>query len=253
MTVEKIIGDFPTLVRTKITYLDSAASSQTPGQVIDTMARYYEQYRSTVHRGVYDIANEATREYNQAHVAVAKHVGAEALWDEDDNDVVTGLVFTSGTTQSLNLVAESLARTEIKSGDRMVVTTMEHHSNLVPWQRIASEKRAELKFVEFDEGGKLDYAQLEDLVNHRTKVVAVAHVSNFLGTINDVRTIATIAHKHGALLVVDGAQSVPHMPVDVKEMDCDFLAFSGHKMCGPTGIGVLYGRQEMLENIMYGI
>jgi cysteine desulfurase / selenocysteine lyase len=245
----RVKADFPTLVSTGVTYLDSAATSQTPQPVLDVMDEYYERCRATVHRGLYDLANEATRRYNYAHVEVAKHIGAEAAWNEMENDVECELVFTSGTTQSINLVAESLARGQIGAGDRIVITALEHHSNLVPWQRIAVEKHAELKYVEFDSDGKLDLAQLEELVNERTKVVAVAHVSNFLGTVNDVKTIAEIAHKRDARLVVDGAQSVPHAPVDVKELGCDFLAFSGHKMCGPTGIGALFGRKELLEKM----
>jgi cysteine desulfurase/selenocysteine lyase len=245
----KVKADFPTLTSTGVTYLDSAATSQTPREVLDAMAEYYERYRATVHRGLYDLANDATRKYNYAHVEVAKHIGAEAVWNELENDVETEAIFTSGTTQSVNMVAESFARSEIKADDRIVVTAMEHHSNLVPWQRIAAEKHAELKFVEFDEEGKLDMAQLEELVNPRTKVVAVTHVSNFLGTVNDVRAIAEIAHKKGAYAVVDSAQGVPHAPIDVKDMECDFLAFSGHKMCGPTGIGCLYGKKEILERM----
>jgi len=249
VSVRKILEDFPTLVSTGITYLDSAASSQTPRQVLDAMNGYYEECRSSVHRGLYDIANEATKRYNYAHVEVAKHVGAEAVWNELENDVESEIVFTSGTTQSINLVAESLARGKLSADDRIVITSMEHHSNLVPWQRIALEKHAELKYVEFDEDGKLDLAQMEELVDEHTKVVAVSHVSNFLGTINDVKTIAEIAHKKSAYLVVDSAQGVPHVPIDVKDMDCDFLAFSGHKMCGPTGIGALYGSKEILDKM----
>ena len=249
VSVGRVKADFPTLTGTGVTYLDSAATSQTPRQVLDAMAAYYEECRATVHRGLYDIANEATKRYNYAHFEVAKFVGAEATWSELENDVESELVFTSGTTQSLNLVAESLARGQIDAGDRIVITAMEHHSNLVPWQRIAAEKHADLKYAEFDEEGKLDLAQLESLVNSKTKVVAVAHVSNFLGTINDIRAIAGIAHRSGAYLVVDSAQGVPHEPVDVKDMGCDFLAFSGHKMCGPTGIGALYGRKELLEKM----
>jgi len=247
--VRKIRGDFPTLVSTGVTYLDSAASSQTSRQTLEAMDDYYENCRASVHRGLYDIANEATKKYNYAHVEVAKHIGAKAAWNELENDVESEVIFTSGTTQSINLVAESLARGKIRADDRIVITAMEHHSNLVPWQRIAAEKHAELKYVEFDEEGKLDLAQMEEMVNEHTKVVAVTHVSNFLGTINDVRTIAGIAHKKNAYLVVDSAQGVPHEPVNVKEMDCDFLAFSGHKMCGPTGIGGLYGKTEILERM----
>jgi cysteine desulfurase/selenocysteine lyase len=147
------------------------------------------------------------------------------------------------------MVAESLARGHIGAGDRIIVTAMEHHSNLVPWQRMAAEKHAELKYVEFDEDGKLDLAQMEELVNEQTKVISVTHVSNFLGTVNDVKTMAGMAHRKDAYLVVDGAQSVPHLPVNVKDLDCDFLAFSGHKMCGPTGVGVLYGRRDILEKM----
>jgi cysteine desulfurase / selenocysteine lyase len=247
--VNTIVSDFPTLTGTGVTYLDSAATSQTPRQVLDSMAKYYEHYRSTVHRGLYRIANEATREYNYSHVVVAKLIGCEAVWDEDENDVESELIFTSGTTQSLNLVAESLARNTIKPGDRVVITTMEHHSNLVPWQRICAEKHADLRYVEFDDEGLLDLAQLEELVNGRTKVVAVAHASNFLGTINDIEAIGKIVHRRDAYLVVDGAQGVPHLPTDVKSVDCDFLAFSGHKMCGPTGIGGLYGKKEHLKKM----
>ncbi len=247
--VSRVKEDFPTLVNTGVTYLDSAATSQTPRQVLQAMDEYYERCRSTVHRGLYDIANEATKKYNFAHVEVAKHIGAEASWNELENDVDSAVIFTSGTTQSLNLVAESLARGQIKAGDRIVITAMEHHSNLIPWQRIAAEKHAELKYVEFDEDGRLDLSQMEELVDQRTKLVAVTQVSNFLGTINDVGTISEITHRRNAYLVVDGAQGVPHAPVDVKRMGCDFLAFSGHKMCGPTGVGVLYGKRELLEEM----
>ena len=246
--VEKIRNDFP-LLKNWI-YLDNAATTQTPYQVIHAMHEYYTSYRANVHRGIYELEARASEAYNYAHALVARFIGADFYWIDEEKDFeFSELIFTSGATQSLNLVAESLSRGWLKKGDRVVVTAMEHHSNLVPWIRIAQEKGLELRYVEFDEEGELKLDQLESLVDDNTRVVSVTLVSNFLGTINPIEKIADIAHKKGALLVVDGAQGVPHMKVDVKRMDCDFLAFSAHKMLGPTGVGALFGKRELLEKM----
>ncbi|ATY84265.1 cysteine desulfurase [Kyrpidia spormannii] len=250
MNLRDIREDFPILSQPmngkRLVYLDSAATSQKPLPVIERIARYYREENANVHRGVYALAAKATDAYEGAREKVARFIGAASA-DE--------IVFTRGTTESLNLVASSLGGRLVSEGDEIVITPMEHHSNLIPWQQLAIANGATLKYIPLQKDGTLDLADVEETITDRTKIVAVAHISNVLGTINPVREIAAIAHRHGAVMVVDGAQSVPHQPVDVKELDCDFLAFSGHKMCGPTGIGVLYGKRRWLsemEPIYYG-
>jgi cysteine desulfurase/selenocysteine lyase len=219
-------------------YLDSAATSQKPRVVLEALQHYYEEYNANVHRGLYRIAERATLAYEEARAKVAAFIGAPA----------EELVFTRGTTEAINLVAYSYGDAFVGPGDEIVVTEMEHHSNLVPWQLLAQRRGARLRVVRVrPEDGTLDLEALDRVLTDRTRLVAVAHQSNVVGTINPVREIAQRAHAAGAVVLVDGAQSVPHMPVRVGELGCDFLAFSGHKMCGPTGIGALWARRELLE------
>ena len=242
--VQVVRQDFPILqrqVRGKpLIYLDSAATSQKPRAVIDALAHYYEQYNANVHRGVHTLSDEATDAYEQARLKVSRFVGARSPRE---------IVFVRNATEGINLVAQAWARKRLKRGDEILLSVMEHHSNLIPWQMVAAETSAKLRFVPLNPDGTMDLSNVDELVNERTRLVAVAHVSNVLGTINPVRDLAERAHARGALLLADGAQSVPHMPVDVSELRCDFLAFSGHKMLGPMGIGVLYGREELLEEM----
>ena len=240
--VEKIRKDFPILSRQvhgrPLVYFDNAATTQKPRQVIDALVEYYEQYNANIHRGIHTLAEEATAKYEETRQKTADFIGAPGA---------ECIVFTRNTTESINLVAYAWARKQLKAGDEIVFSVMEHHSNIVPWQLIAKETGATLRFIDIDAEGQLVRDDLERQIGERTKIVAITHMSNVLGTINDVRKIADLAHKHGALLLVDGAQSVPHMPVDVQQLDCDFFAFSAHKMLGPTGVGVLYARRELLE------
>jgi len=241
--VVTIRDDFPILKRTvngqPLVYLDSAATSQKPRQVIEALDRFYREANANVHRGLYGLAAEATDLYEEARAKVARFIGAHPH----------EVVFTHGTTEALNLVAYSLGETRVGTGDEILVTEMEHHANLIPWQQVASRKGARIVPVRITEDGRLDLADLEEKLSSRTKVVAVTHVSNVLGTVNPLPKIAALAHEVGAAVVVDAAQSVPHMPVSVEELGADFLAFSGHKMLGPTGIGALWGRKELLEEL----
>ncbi|MGE3911155.1 MAG: cysteine desulfurase [Chloroflexota bacterium] len=242
LDVAAIRQDFPILQRRvhdkPLVYLDNAATSQKPRQVIQALVDYYEQFNANIHRGIHTLAEEATGLYEDARAKAAKFIGASGP-DE--------IILTRNTTESLNLVAYTWAADNIGPGDEIVITTMEHHSNIVPWQWLVQRQGAVLKYAEVDENGQVSLSQLEQLVTDRTKLVSMMHMSNVLGTINPVKEVARIAHKHGALMLVDGAQSVPHIPVDVKDLDCDFLAFSSHKMLGPTGVGVLWGRREILQ------
>ena len=235
-------ADFPLLQRSvdgkPLVYLDSAATSQKPQVVLEALRRYYEEYNANVHRGLYRIAEQATLAYEEARAKVAAFVGGRP----------EEVVFTRGTTEAINLVAYAWGDAFVRAGDEVLVTEMEHHSNLVPWQLLAQRRGARLRVLRVrPEDGTLDLDALDRLLTERTRIVAVAHQSNVVGTINPVRYISERAHAVGAVVVVDGAQSVPHMPVRVGELGCDFLAFSGHKMCGPTGIGALWGRRELLE------
>jgi cysteine desulfurase/selenocysteine lyase len=240
--LEEIRDDFPVLrqrVHNKpLVYLDNAATSQKPRQVIEAMTDYYERYNSNVHRGIHALAERATKEYERARQKVAAFINAPS---------VESIIFTRGTTEAINLVSHSWGLTNLKKGDEILTTFMEHHSNTVPWFQVCERTGAVMKRIELTPDGQLDMESFHAQLSERTKLVAVIHQSNMLGTINPVRAITEAAHKVGAVVLVDGAQSVPHMPVDVQEIGCDFLAFSGHKMCAPTGSGVLYGRREILD------
>ncbi len=235
--------DFP-ILKNGLIYLDNSATTQKPRKVIEAVKEYYENDNANVHRGIYKLAQKSTVLYEKAHEVVAKFIGAE--FEE--------IIFTKGSTEGLNLLAYSLGK-NLQPGDEIVLSEMEHHSNLVPWQQLAMEKGLVLKFIPLTKDYKLDLIKAQGLITTKTKIVSVVHMSNVLGTINPVQEIAEIAHRVGALMIVDAAQSVPHLPIKVKELHCDFLVFSGHKMCGPTGIGVLYGRKKLLEKMppfLYG-
>lgn len=223
-----------------LVYLDSAASAQKPIQVIETLKHYYEQDNANVHRGVHTLGSRATESYEGARVKVAHFIHAEQAEE---------VIFTRGTTSSINLVANSYARMVCKEGDEIVVSAMEHHSNLLPWQQVAQATGAVLKYIPLQADGTFSIEEVENTITDYTKIVSISHISNVLGVANPVKQIIAIAHKHGAIVMVDGAQSIPHIKVDVQELDCDFYVFSGHKMCGPTGIGVLYGKKAYLEQM----
>ncbi|EXX91575.1 cysteine desulfurase [Paenibacillus darwinianus] len=223
-----------------LVYLDNAATSQKPQSVIDAVKRYYERDNSNVHRGVHTLGSRATDAYEGAREKVAKFLNASSAQE---------IVFTRGTTAALNLVASSYARSVCGEGDEIVLTPMEHHSNLIPWQQVAKATGAVLKYIPMQPNGTISMTDVEATITSRAKIVSVMYVSNVLGVINPVKEIAEAAHRHGAVMVVDGAQSTPHMNVDVRELDCDFYAFSGHKMCGPTGIGALYGKKALLDRM----
>jgi len=241
MDLARLRDDFPVLSRSfnghPLAYLDSAATSQKPRTVIDAVARYYSELNANPHRGVYALSVEATDAYEAARARVARFLHAP-----DPN----GVIFVRGTTEALNLVATCLGREHLRTGDQVVSTVMEHHSNIVPWHQLRSRRGVALDFVGIDADGRLRTEDLDRLIGARTKVVAVTHVSNVLGTVNPIREIANRAHEVGALVIVDAAQSVPHRSVDVGALGADFLAFSGHKVLGPMGIGVLWGRSELL-------
>ena len=242
--VERVRADFPILGREvyglPLAYLDNAATSQKPRAVIQALVDYYEGYNSNVHRGVHALSMEATDRYEAARAKVANFIGAPQP---------ESIVWTRGTTESINLVAFSWAPDNISPGDAIVVSQMEHHSNIVTWQRVASEQQAELRVIPLTPEGTLDMAVAEQYLDDKVKLLAICHASNSLGTINPVKELTARAHAMGAKVLIDGAQSVPHMPVDVTDLDCDFLAFSGHKMLGPTGIGALYAKPEILESM----
>ena len=241
---KNIRDDFPVLSRQvygkPLVYLDNAATSQKPRSVVQALVDYYETYNSNVHRGVHALSMEATDRFEEARQKVATFINA---------DTPESIIWTRGTTESINLVANTWALEHIQAGDEIVVTQMEHHSNLLPWQKVAKDRDATLRFLPLTEDGKLDLQEVDSIVNARTKLVAIVHASNSLGTINPVKELAAKARGVGAAVLIDGAQSVPHMPVDVNDLDCDFLAFSGHKMMGPTGIGVLYVKRDILEGM----
>ncbi|MHB0881510.1 cysteine desulfurase [Paenibacillus sp. SEL1] len=223
-----------------LVYLDNAATSQKPLAVIEAIKHYYEYDNSNVHRGVHTLGSRATDAYEGAREKVARFLNAKRSQE---------IIFTRGTTTALNLVASSYGRANCQAGDEIVITQMEHHSNLIPWQQVAKATGATLKYIPLQEDGSVDLADVENTITENTKIVAIAHVSNVLGVVNPVKEIAAIAHRKGAVIVIDGAQSTPHMKVDVQDIDADFYAFSGHKMCAPTGIGALYGKKALLENM----
>lgn len=240
--VAAIRRDFPILSEQvhghPVVFLDSAASSQKPTQVLDAMSSVYRHQYANVHRGVYQFSEAATAQYDEARVKIAKFIGALAP---------ENIIFTRNATESLNLLAYSYGRHFLKAGDEVLITELEHHANFVPWFYLAQEKGIVVKCIPLTPNGQLDLSKLDDLLNERTKLLSFAHVSNVLGTITDPTPLIQRAHAIGAKVIIDGSQAVPHMPVNVAALDCDFYAFSGHKMLGPTGIGVLYGKPELLD------
>jgi cysteine desulfurase / selenocysteine lyase len=243
--VDKVRQNFPILNRVingkPLAYLDSAATTQKPREVIDSLTRFYNEYNANVHRGVYKISEEATAAYEEARAKIAHLINASSPSE---------IIFVRGTTEAINLVARSWGGTNIGLGDGIILTEMEHHSNIVPWQLLAKERGAHLKYVGLTDDGHLVHDDFrQHLEPGGIKLVTMTHVSNVLGTINPIREYIREAHKQGCRVLVDAAQSVPHMPVDVQDLDCDFLAFSGHKMCGPTGIGVLFAKRAILEEM----
>jgi cysteine desulfurase/selenocysteine lyase len=243
-TIKKIRDDFPILKKLNrgkpLAYLDNAASSQKPNCVVEVLAKYYREQNSNVHRGIYELAEEAEMNYHDARKTIAD-------WF---NVSIEEIIFVRGATEALNLVAHSFSKAYLKSGDSIILTQMEHHANIVPWQMIAEQKNIEIQVVPILEDGSLDLAQLSNLLaQEKTKLLSLCHISNSLGTINPVEQIIEEAHSQNVHVVVDGAQSVPHAKLNLKEMNCDFFTFSGHKVFGPMGIGVLYGKKEILETL----
>ena len=223
-----------------LVYLDSAATSQKPVQVIEALDRYYRFDNSNVHRGVHTLGNRATDGYEGAREKVRKFINAKSTQE---------ITFMRGTTTAINTVADSYGRANVSEGDEIVITHMEHHSNIIPWQQLAKEKGAVLKYIDLEEDGTLSLDKVRETITDKTKIVSIMYVSNVLGTMNPIEEITKIAHEHGAIMCVDAAQAAPHLKIDVQKLDCDFLAFSGHKMCGPTGIGVLYGKKDLLNTM----
>lgn len=241
--IEKVRADFPILSRKvnghPLVYFDNAATSQTPKVVIDAIVEYYEQYNANIHRGVHSLSQEATDAYEQARETLRAHFNA-AKKEE--------IIFTSGTTHGINLVANGFA-SQLKAGDEVIVSALEHHSNIVPWQMLCEKTGAQLKVIPMTNSGELAMDAFHELLSDKTKFVFVNHVSNALGTINPIETIITEAHKKGAAVLIDGAQAAPHIKADVQALDVDFYVVSGHKMCGPTGVGILYGKEEWLNKL----
>lgn len=242
--VTAIRRDFPVLSRTvygkPLIYLDNAATSQKPKQVIDALVDYYSNYNANIHRGIHFLSQAASGKYDAVRGKAAVFINAAS---EEE------IVFTSGTTDSINLVASSYGRTHLKEGDEVLVSEMEHHSNIVPWQLICNERKATLRVIRINESGELDLSGLNQLINSKTKIVSVVHTSNSLGTINPVKEIIKAAHKYNAVVLIDGAQAAAHEVIDVQDLDCDFFAFSAHKMLGPTGTGALYGKRNLLDEM----
>jgi len=245
LDMERVRGDFPTLSRKvndkPLVYLDSAASALKPQVMIDRLSRFYSCHYANIHRGAHTLSAEATADYEQARQRVASFLNAPSM-DQ--------IVFVHGATEGINLVAESWGRQELRAGDEVVITELEHHSNLLPWQRLCEQVGAKLRVIPIDERGQVVLEEAETLIGPRTKLLAMAHVSNALGTILPVAELTALARAQGAKVLIDGAQGVVHMPVDVQALDCDFYVFSGHKLYGPTGIGVLYGKKEILESMV---
>jgi cysteine desulfurase / selenocysteine lyase len=240
--VQKIRQDFPILKQEvhgrRLVYLDNAATSQKPQTVIDAIDRYYKEQNANIHRGVHFLSQLATREYEDARVKVQRFINAAESHE---------IVFTRGATESINLVANSFGRQFVRAGDEIIISAMEHHSNIVPWQLLCEQANAHLRVIPINDHGELLIDEFIQMLNQRVKLVAVAHLSNALGTLNPVKRIIELAHSRDIPVLLDGAQAAPHIKIDVRDLDCDFYAFSGHKMCGPTGIGVLYGKTELLN------
>lgn len=244
LNVEEVRKDFPILHRQvngkPLIYFDNGATSQKPQQVIDVINRYYQHENSNIHRGIHTLSQEATNAYEKARTTVQQFISAKHNHE---------VIFTSGTTGSINLVTSSFGKKHIHAGDEIIISTMEHHSNIVPWQMLCEEKGAILKVIPINDKGELLIEEFKKLLSSKTKLVAVTHVSNTLGTINPVREIIKLAKAAGAFVLIDGAQAVPHTKVDVQDLDCDFYAFSAHKMFGPTGVGILYGKEAILNEL----
>jgi cysteine desulfurase/selenocysteine lyase len=244
LNVEEIRKDFPILHRQvngkPLVYFDNGATSQKPQQVIDVINRYYQHENSNIHRGIHTLSQEATDAYEKARTTVQQFINAKHHHE---------VIFTSGTTGSINLVASSFGKKHLQAGDEIIISTMEHHSNIVPWQMICEEKGAILKVIPISDKGELLMDEFEKLLSSKTKLVSITHVSNTLGTINPVKEIIKLAKAVGAAILIDGAQAVPHTKVDVQALDCDFYAFSAHKMFGPTGVGILYGKESILNDL----
>lgn len=244
LNTETIRSDFPILSREvngkPLVYLDNGATSQKPQSVISAVNKYYANENSNIHRGIHTLSQEATTAYEDARTTVQEFLNAVHSHE---------VIFTSGTTGSLNLLASSIGKKHINKGDEIIISTMEHHSNIVPWQMLCEEKGAILKVVPINDKGEFLMEEFENLLSEKTKLVSVTHVSNTLGTINPVKEIIAKAHQNGALVIIDGAQAVPHTKVDVQDLDCDFYVFSAHKMLGPTGVGILYGKESLLNDL----
>jgi len=244
LDVERVRTDFPILQQTirgkPLVYLDNAATSQKPRVVIDSMARFYAAENANIHRGVHHLSERATEAYDRVREQVARFINASSTRE---------IIFTRGTTEGINLVAQSYGRTHLKPGDDIIITAMEHHSNIVPWQLLCEQTGAVLRAAPISDTGELDVEGYEQLLGDRTRLVAVVHVSNALGTINPIKRLVALAHERGIPVLVDGAQAAPHLRVDMQDLDCDFFVFSGHKVYGPTGVGVLYGREALLEQM----
>ena len=242
--VESVRAQFPILEREvngqPLVYLDSAASSQKPRRVLERMARYYETENSNVHRGVHTLSQQATDAYEGARETIRRYINAEST---------AQIIYTRGCTESINLVAATFGRSQVTEGDEIIISALEHHSNIVPWQMLCEEKKARLRILPVSDTGEVLIERLPEMLSNRTKLVAVAHVSNSIGTVVPVEEIVRISHDHGVPVLIDGAQAMQHLQVDVQKLDADFYAFSGHKMFGPTGIGILYGRRDLLESM----
>ena len=242
--VEKIREDFPILhqeVNGKpLVYLDNAATSQKPKSVIDSIEKYYSGYNSNIHRGVHTLSENATEAYESARIKVRDFIHANSTKE---------IVFVRGATEAINLVAQSFGRNTLGSEDEIIITELEHHANIVPWQLLSQQTGAKLKYVPINDNGELVESEYKKLLNEKTRIVAVGHISNALGTINPIENMINLAHEYGAKVLIDGAQATSHTSVDVKKLDCDFYVFSGHKLFGPTGIGVLYGKEDLLEKM----
>ncbi len=240
MENKELINDFPLLKNEKIAYLDSGATTQKPVQVIESIDNFYKMYNANPHRGAYSLSIKATEVYENTRVKISKFINAKHPEE---------IIFSKNATESLNLIAYSYGMEKLKKDDEIVISIMEHHSNLVPWQKVSSVTKSKLNYMYINNNYELDDEEIEKKITDKTKIVGITHVSNVLGTINNIKKIIKYAHKKGAIVIVDASQSIPHMKIDVQDLDCDFLVFSGHKMLAPLGIGVLYGKREILNNM----